>query len=183
MLLSPMNSYPTPLHGCFEIVPQFYSDERGSFAETYNRERLASTLGQTQFIQDNEVVSKQGVIRGMHFQKGSFAQAKLIRVLSGSIIDIVVDLRPDSPTYLKQHRVELSADNHKQLFVPKGFAHGYSVCSSSATVLYKVDAPYAPEAEGGIAPLDPYFAFDWGLKKGEEIISERDLNWPLFHEE
>ena len=171
MLLSLMNSHPTPLHGCFEIVPQYYSDERGSFAETYNRENLASTLGQTQFIQDNEVVSKQGVIRGMHFQKGSFAQAKLIRVLSGRIIDIVVDLRPDSPTYLKQHRVELSADNHKQLFIPKGFAHGYSVCSSSATVFYKVDAPYAPEAEGGIAPLDPYFAFDWGLKRRKSSVN------------
>ena len=172
----------TPLKGCFELTPQTHQDERGSFTEFYNREKLQAALPSLDFIQDNEVVSQYGVIRAMHFQRGEAAQTKLVRVLQGSIIDIVVDLRPTSSTYLQHHRVELSAENKTQLYIPKGFAHGYSVISSTATVLYKVDAPYTPQKEAGISPLDPFFNFDWGVEKGKEIISKRDLNWPLFNE-
>ena len=116
----------------------------------------------------------------MHFQKGKNAQAKLVRVTQGNIIDIVVDLRPSSSTYMQSFRIELSAENKQQLFVPKGFAHGYAVISESATVLYKVDAPYAPEAEGGLSPCDPYFSFDWGVPTAQQQINERDLNWPKY---
>ncbi len=124
--------------------------------------------------------SSYGVIRGLHFQEGSSAQAKLVRVLQGRIIDIVVDLRPSSATYMQQFRTELSAENKQQLFVPKGFAHGYAVVSESATVLYKVDAPYAPKSEGGISPHDPQFSFDWGIPLEQQQINDRDLNWPKY---
>jgi len=146
--------------------------------ETYKQALFQQHIGTIDFIQDNEVYSTYGVIRGLHFQKGEHAQAKLIRVVHGSIVDIVVDLRPTSATYLACHRVVLSAENRKQLFVPKGFAHGYAALSEKVIVAYKVDAPYVPEAEGGLSPLDPYFAFDWGLPQQQQQINDRDLNWP-----
>lgn len=146
--------------------------------ETYKTALFQDKIGEVDFIQDNEAVSSYGVIRGLHFQKGNDAQAKLIRVVHGNIVDIVVDLRPSSLTYLKQYRIELSAENKKQLYVPKGFAHGYAVTSSQAIVTYKVDAPYNPAAEGGISPLDPHFSFDWGVPIEDQQINDRDLNWP-----
>ena len=148
--------------------------------EAFQQESFTAQIGSVDFIQDNEVQSSYGVIRGLHFQEGSSAQAKLVRVLQGRIIDIVVDLRPSSATYMQQFRTELSAENKQQLFVPKGFAHGYAVVSESATVLYKVDALYAPKSEGGISPRDPQFSFDWGIPLEQQQINERDLNWPKY---
>ena len=168
----------TPLDGCFELLPEIHQDTRGSFMETYAKTHLSEILGEHDFIQENEVSSSYGVIRGMHYQKAPYAQAKLIRVISGKIIDIAIDLRPKSSTFLQFHRVELSSENKKQLFVPKGFAHGYSVISSTAVVLYKVDAPYASDKEAGLSPLDPLFSFDWGIEQGKEKLNERDRNWP-----
>ena len=176
-----MKIIPTPLEGCFELLPEVHQDTRGSFMETYAKTHLSDTLGELDFIQENEVASSYGVIRGMHYQTPPFAQAKLIRAISGKIIDIAIDLRPKSTTFLKFHRVELSGENKKQLFVPKGFAHGYSVISPMAVVLYKVDAPYAPEKEAGLSPLDPLFNFDWGIEQGKEKLNQRDRNWP-YHE-
>ncbi len=173
-----MKYSPTPLNDCWLIAPESFSDARGAFMEAFHLESFQQEIGAINFIQDNEVHSVYGVIRGLHYQKGNNAQAKLVRVIQGSIIDIVVDLRPSSSTYLKSFRIALSAENKKQLFVPKGFAHGYAVTSSSAIVLYKVDAPYAPETEGGLSPHDPYFSFDWGIPLAEQMINERDLNWP-----
>lgn len=170
----------TPLKDCWVITPQLIQDKRGSFMETYQQERFRQKIGEVHFIQDNEVHSYHGVIRGLHFQKGKNAQAKLVRVTQGNIIDIVVDLRFSSSTYMQSFRIELSAENKQQLFVPKGFAHGYAVISESAKVIYKVDAPYVPEAEGGLSPRDPYFSFDWGVPTAQQQINERDLNWPKY---
>ena len=168
----------TPLEDCWVIIPSLIQDKRGSFMEAYQQHSFHKKIGPVHFIQDNEVHSHYGVIRGLHFQKDKSAQAKLVRVTQGSIVDIVVDLRPSSSTYRKSFRIELSAENKKQLYVPKGFAHGYAVVSESATVLYKVDAPYSPETEGGLSPRDPYFSFDWGIPEAQQQINERDLNWP-----
>ena len=170
----------TPLKNCCVITPQQIKDERGSFMETFQQESFQEKIEAINFIQENEVRSNYGVIRGLHFQKDKNAQAKLIRVIQGSIIDIVVDLRPSSSTYMQSFRIELSAENKQQLFVPKGFAHGYAVISKNATVLYKVDAPYSPETEGGLSPRDPYFSFDWGIPIAHQQIKERDLNWPKY---
>lgn len=148
--------------------------------ETFQEASFHKNIGPVSFIQDNESHSVYGVIRGLHFQKGGKAQAKLVRVIQGCILDIVVDLRPASPTYLEHLQVELSAKNKQQLYVPKGFAHGYAVTSEEAIVSYKVDAPYAPEAEGGLSPRDPQFSLDWGIPLSEQKINERDLNWPKY---
>lgn len=168
----------SPLNDCWVINPQKIDDERGYFMESFQLKSFTEQMGSIHFIQENEVHSSYGVIRGLHFQQGMHAQAKLVRVVQGSIIDIVVDLRPASSTYLQSFQIELSAENKKQLYVPKGFAHGYGVTSKSALVLYKVDAPYAPKTEGGISPLDPHFSFDWGIPKQDQKINLRDLNWP-----
>ena len=171
---------PTPLKDCWVITPQLIQDERGFFMEAYQQQSFNQEIGPVEFIQDNEVHSRYGVIRGLHFQKDKSAQAKLVRVTQGNIVDIVVDLRPSSSTYGESFRIELSAENKQQLFVPKGFAHGYGVISESAKVLYKVDAPYSPDAEGGLSPLDPSFSFDWGIPLAQQQINERDLNWPKY---
>lgn len=167
----------TPLTDCWTIQPQIHGDHRGSFMESFKKELFEQTVGPISFIQENEAVSTYGVIRGLHFQKEPYAQSKLVRVVQGSIVDIVLDLRKDSPTHQKSFRIELSAENKKQLFVPKGFAHGYGVISPSAVVIYKVDAPYKKEAESGISPLESTYLFDWGVAQEDQKINERDLNW------
>ena len=167
----------TTLTDCWMIQPQIHGDHRGSFMESFKKELFEQTVGPISFIQENEAVSTYGVIRGMHFQKAPFAQSKLVRVVQGSIVDVVIDLRKDSPTYQKSFRIALTAENRKQLFVPKGFAHGYGVTSPSAVVIYKVDAPYKKEAESGISPLDARYSLDWGIAQGDQKINERDLNW------
>lgn len=174
-----MKFIETPFQGCWIIRPKAFEDERGSFMETYKKDEFERHIGKVQFIQENESVSEYGVIRGMHFQIGEAAQAKLIRCVQGEILDVVIDLRVNSPTYKQQLSFMLSGANKEQLFVPKGFAHGFAVLSTNACVQYKVDAPYRPEKEAGISPLDPCFSIQWPIKKVDQKIHQRDLNWSL----
>ncbi|MGC6438672.1 MAG: dTDP-4-dehydrorhamnose 3,5-epimerase [Flavobacteriaceae bacterium] len=169
----------TPLQGCIVIEPTVFSDNRGAFQETYRKQQLDQLLGYAvSFVQDNQSFSKKGVLRGLHFQKGEFAQAKLVRVIQGKVLDVAVDIRQNSPTFGQYHSVELSSDNNKQLFVPRGFAHGFVVLSDTATLSYKCDNYYNKEAEGGIVFNDPELDIDWGAPSVRLIISEKDLNLP-----
>lgn len=164
------------------ISPAVYDDERGFFFESYNQSKFNQNGIEYQFIQDNQSFSKRGVIRGLHLQINPFAQAKLVRVLEGEILDVAVDLRRNSPTFGKHFSVVLSAENKKQLMVPHGFAHGFSVLSKTASVLYKVDQMYHKESERGIRYDDPTLAIDWQVKPEEVIVSEKDLILPSFNE-
>ncbi len=158
--------------------PKVFEDSRGYFFESYN-ENVAKEGGvDIKFVQDNQARSTYGVIRGLHYQLAPHAQTKFIRALSGTILDAVVDLRKGSPTFGKTFTIELSAENKRQLLVPKGFAHGYSVISETAEVFYKCDAFYNKEAEGGIVYNDPALAIDWKIEAGKEIISDKDLVYP-----
>ena len=173
----------TELAGCFLIEPRVFEDERGYFFESYHLKRFQDSTGlDLNFVQDNESKSKYGVIRGLHIQKGEFAQAKLIRVLSGKILDVAVDARPDSPNYGKSFSIELSAENKKQLFVPKGFLHGFSVLSPEAIVLYKCDTYYNQNSEDGVHPLDQQLAIDWKVPEHAQILSEKDSQAKSFSE-
>ena len=160
--------------------PRVFEDSRGYFFESFNAALLASEGVDLTFVQDNQAKSSYGVIRGLHYQLAPFAQTKFIRVLSGNIIDVVVDLRKGSPAFGQTFTIELSAENRLQLLVPKGFAHGYSVLSDTAEVFYKCDAFYNKEAEGGILYNDKKLAVDWQIKPGDENISEKDLVLPSF---
>ena len=162
------------------IKPTVFEDTRGYFFEAYNQVKFKENGIHYQFIQDNQSFSKRGVIRGMHLQINPFAQAKLVRVLEGEILDVAVDLRKNSPTYGQHVSVVLSAENKKQLMVPHGFAHGFSVLSETASVLYKVDQLYHKESERGIRYDDPTLAIDWQLDPAEVIVSEKDLVLPGF---
>ncbi len=164
------------------IEPTIFNDERGYFFEAYNQAKFQNEGINYQFIQDNQSFSKRGVVRGLHLQINPFAQAKLVRVLEGEILDVAVDLRKNSPTYGQHVSVVLSADNKKQLMVPHGFAHGFSVLSETASVLYKVDQAYNKESERGIRFDDPTLAIDWQLDSNEIIVSEKDVILPSFNE-
>ena len=168
-----MNSKPGPITGSWLLTPKVHADSRGQFVESFQKGVFAEQTGLSiDFIQDNEVVSQQGVVRGLHLQKDPHGQAKLIRVVLGKIYDVAVDLRKDSSTYGEWFGVELSAENHTQLFLPKGFAHGYSVLSERAIVQYKVDSAYNPQAESGIRYNDPDLGIDWQVDN--PILSEKD---------
>ena len=168
-----MNSKPGYLDGSWLLTPKVHADSRGQFVESFQKDVFAKQTGLSiDFIQDNEVVSEHGVVRGLHLQKAPHAQAKLIRVVQGQIYDVAVDLRADSSTYGEWFGVELSADNQIQLFLPKGFAHGYSVLSERAIVQYKVDAPYNPQAESGIRFDDPDLGIDWQVDNPK--LSDKD---------
>lgn len=170
----------TPFQGLFIFEPRVFEDSRGYFFESFN-DRLFRDFGiGTQWVQDNQSGSSYGVIRGLHYQLPPNAQTKLVRVLRGEILDAVVDIRKGSPTYGKAFTVLLSAENKKQLFVPKGFAHGFSVLSPQAEVLYKCDGFYARESEGGIIYNDPALAIDWQVPQGKAIISDKDLELPTL---
>lgn len=162
------------------IHPTVFEDSRGYFFEAYNHSKFHENGIDYQFIQDNQSFSKRGVIRGLHLQINPFAQAKLVRVLEGEILDVAVDLRKNSPTYGQHFSVVLSADNKKQLMVPHGFAHGFSVLSETASVLYKVDQLYHKKSERGIRYDDSNLAIDWQLDSNEIIVSEKDLILPSF---
>ena len=164
------------------ITPIVFEDPRGYFFEAYNQAKFLENGINYQFIQDNQSYSKRGVIRGLHLQINPFAQAKLVRVLEGEILDVAVDLRKNSLTYGQHFSVVLSADNKKQLMVPHGFAHGFSVLSETASVLYKVDQMYHKESERGIRYDDPTLAIDWQLNSNEVIVSEKDVILPGFNE-
>jgi len=154
--------------------PTVHADSRGYFFESYNEKTFLNNGVEIKFVQDNQARSTYGVIRGLHFQKPPFAQTKLIRALSGSIIDVAVDLRKGSPTYGKAFSIELSAENKKQLLVPKGFAHGYSVITETAEVMYKCDEFYNKESEGGLLYNDPALGIDWKVEAGKELVAEKD---------
>ena len=174
-----MNSKPGPITGSWLLTPKVHADSRGHFVESFQKGVFAAQTGLSiDFIQDNEVVSHQSVIRGLHVQNDPHGQAKLIRVVHGQIYDVAVDLRADSSTYGEWFGVELSADNQTQLFLPKGFAHGYSVLSERAVVQYKVDAPYNPQAENGIRYNDPDLGIDWQVDNPK--LSDKDQNLPYL---
>lgn len=172
----------TEFPGLLVFQPKVWEDERGYFFESYNKKILAEEGVAINFIQDNQASSEFGVIRGLHYQVDPFGQTKLIRVLSGSILDVVVDIRKNSPTYGKVYTIELSVENKMQLLVPKGFAHGYSVISKSAEVFYKCDEFYNKESEGGIAYNDPVLNIDWKIPADKVIVSEKDMKHPGLNE-
>lgn len=172
----------TNIPGLIILEPEVFGDERGYFYESYNEKRFKEAGIVENFVQDNQSKSTYGVIRGLHYQINPFAQTKLVRVLEGSILDTVVDLRKKSPSFGKHLSIELSCENNKQLYVPKGFAHGFSVLSEIAVVFYKCDAFYDPEAEHGIRYDDPDLNIDWKIEKGKAVISSKDMNLPFFNE-
>ena len=174
-----MNSKPGPITGSWLLTPKVHADSRGQFVESFQKGVFAEQTGLSiDFIQDNEVVSQHGVVRGLHLQNDPHGQAKLIRVVHGKIYDVAVDLRTDSSTYGEWFGVELSAENHSQLFLPKGFAHGYSVLSKRAIVQYKVDSVYNPQAENGIRFDDPDLGIDWQVDNPK--LSDKDQNLPYL---
>lgn len=172
-----MKIIKTDIEEVFIIEPQMFSDERGYFCETFNQKRFCELTGlNTTFVQDNESRSKQGVVRGLHFQLPPSAQSKLVRCSEGEILDIAVDIRRGSPTFLKHVGVVLSGENHRQLFVPRGFAHGFVVLRGDAVVQYKCDNLYNPAAERAIVWNDPQLNIDWGICADKAILSAKDLN-------
>ena len=169
-----MNFIEQNIPGVFVIEPKLFGDERGYFTETYRKDLFDKYVGKTDFIQDNESRSRYGVLRGLHFQKGEFSQAKLVRVIEGCVFDVAVDLRKSSPTFGKHVAVELSAENKRQLFIPRGFAHGFVVLSPTATFTYKVDNVYAPESEATLLYDDPCIGIAWPVPAGDILLSEKD---------
>lgn len=177
-----MNIIETGLPGLLVIEPKVFEDERGYFFESYQNERYEKAGIVRPFIQDNESKSVAGVVRGLHYQLGASAQAKLVRVVQGKVFDVAVDLRKGSPTFGRWFGAELDEKNKKQLYVPRGFAHGFSVLSESAIFTYKCDNIYDKEAERSINPFDETLGIDWKLGGLQQIVSDKDLNAPLFDE-
>jgi dTDP-4-dehydrorhamnose 3,5-epimerase len=168
----------TDFPGLIIVEPKVFKDSRGYFFESYNENDFKAAGIDNRFVQDNQSQSFYGVVRGLHYQLNPYAQAKLVRALSGAILDVAVDIRKGSPTYAMAYTIELSAENNKQLFIPAGFAHGFSVISEAAEVLYKCDAFYNKESEGGIAWNDPLLYIDWKVPTDKVIISEKDQHHP-----
>ncbi|MBP3440231.1 MAG: dTDP-4-dehydrorhamnose 3,5-epimerase [Tidjanibacter sp.] len=178
-----MNVLRTDIEGVLIIEPTIHGDSRGYFMESFSQRDFAAQTGvEVRFVQDNESRSRRGVLRGLHFQREPHAQAKLVRVVSGRVLDVAVDIRPESPTFGKYVAVELSGTNHRQLFIPKGFAHGYVVLEDDTVFQYKCDEYYHPESEGGIAWNDPQIGIEWPLAESEIILSEKDSNRPTLSE-
>lgn len=170
----------TDIEGVFVIEPRVFNDGRGYFFEAWKQEEFNEHVGEVNFIQDNESKSSFGVLRGLHYQKGELSQAKLVRVIKGKVLDVAVDIRKSSPTFGKHVMVELSEDNKRQLFIPRGFAHGFLVLSDEAVFTYKVDNPYAPQAEAGIRWNDPELAIEWPIDPAQVLTSEKDLKQSLL---
>lgn len=174
-----MNVIPTKLSGCVILEPKIISDARGYFMESFNERTFAEATGMTvHFVQDNQSYSTKGVLRGLHYQCGEHAQAKLVRVLHGEVLDVAVDIRPESETYGQYVAEVLSGENQRQLFIPKGFAHGFLVLSDNATFFYKCDNFYNKESEGGIHYNDEILNIDWQLNDKELLVSEKDMFLP-----
>jgi dTDP-4-dehydrorhamnose 3,5-epimerase len=173
-----MEVIKTEIEGLYVIEPCVFEDDRGYFFESFNQKEFDEKVGPVRFVQDNESRSQYGVVRGLHFQRGEHAQGKLVRVVVGSVLDVAVDLRPGSPTYGKHVAVELTAENHRQFFIPRGFAHGFSVLSETAVFQYKCDNLYCPSSEGGIIWNDPDIAIDWRIPVSDVIVSEKDTRHP-----
>ena len=173
----------TDIEGVYIIEPRLFEDERGYFFEAFSELRFAELTGiETRFMQDNESRSVKGVVRGLHFQLPPHAQSKLVRVVRGTILDVAVDIRRGSPTFGRRVAVELSEHNHRQLFIPRGFAHGFSVLEGDAIVEYKCDNYYAPDSESAIRWDDPTLAIDWQTADNKTIVSAKDMANPLFEE-
>ncbi|MEY3179412.1 MAG: dTDP-4-dehydrorhamnose 3,5-epimerase [Bacteroidota bacterium] len=175
-----MKVVETGFEGLFVLEPRVFADERGYFFESFNSQTFKNNGLDFEWVQDNQSQSKYGVVRGLHFQKPPYAQTKLIRVLKGEILDVVVDLRHDVPTYGKSFSIVLSSQNHLQLLIPKGFAHGFSVLSEEADVMYKCDALYNKESESGILFNDPKLGIDWQVEQDKMVVSDKDLVLPAF---
>jgi dTDP-4-dehydrorhamnose 3,5-epimerase len=176
-----MNITTTPLEGCIVLTPRVFTDERGYFFETFNERSFNEAVGrEVHFVQDNQSYSTKGVLRGLHLQKGEFAQAKLVRVTKGEVLDVAVDLRKGSPTYGQHYGVKLSAENNSQFFIPRGFAHGFAVLSDDAIFQYKVDNFYSKISEGGLHYGDPAMAIDWGLAEDELLVNIKDKELPFL---
>jgi dTDP-4-dehydrorhamnose 3,5-epimerase len=175
------NIQPTTLAGCFVIKPKIFGDDRGLFYESFNKRRLEDALGiELNFVQDNLSISNKNVIRGLHFQEGDAAQAKLVQVLAGKVLDVVVDLRKESTTFGRYFSIELSARDRNMLFIPRGMAHGFLSLENQTVFSYKCDAYYAPKTERGIRYNDPDLSIDWGIRIEDAIISEKDKSLPFL---
>ena len=173
----------TKLAGCFIIHDTVFEDSRGYFFESFNKQKFDELTGtNVTFVQDNQSKSTRGVLRGLHFQKGEYAQAKLVRVLEGLVLDVAVDLRKESPTFGEYVAVELTATNHLQFFIPRGFGHGFVVLSETATFFYKCDNFYNKESDGGLIYNDPTVNIDWQIDSSELLLSEKDKLQPTFEE-
>ena len=177
-----MEIIKTDIEGVVVVKPTVFEDERGYFYKSYSKRLFDKLVRTVNFVQDNQSKSSYGVLRGLHYQKWPFCQSKLVRVIEGTVLDVAVDIRKDSPTYGKSVAVELSAENRKMLFIPRGFAHGFSVLSETAVFQYKCDEFYHPESEGGVAWDDPQLNIDWRLPADKIILSEKDKHHPLLSE-
>lgn len=168
------------IEGLYVIEPRVFKDSRGYFFESFSQREFDEKIYPVRFVQDNESMSTRGVVRGLHFQRPPFSQAKLVRCVVGAVLDVAVDLRKGSPTYGKYCAIELSADNHLGFFIPKGFAHGFAVLSDVAVFQYKCDEFYHPESEGGISLFDDTIGIDWRFTNEDAIMSEKDTRHPLL---
>lgn len=175
-----MNIIKTDIEGVVIIEPRIFTDARGYFFESFSERDFCKEVREVRFVQDNESKSSYGVMRGLHFQCPPFTQSKLVRVIKGAVLDVAVDIRKGSPTYGKHVAVELTEDNHRQFFVPRGFAHGFAVLSDEAVFQYKCDNFYAPEADGGISILDKSLGIDWRIPMDKAILSEKDTKHSLL---
>lgn len=175
-----MEVIKTDIEGVVIIEPRIFEDARGYFFESFSQREFEEKVGKIVFVQDNESKSSYGVMRGLHFQRPPFTQSKLVRCVKGAVLDVAVDLRKGSPTYGKHVAVELTEDNHRQFFIPQGFAHGFAVLSDEAVFQYKCDNFYAPQADGGISILDESLGIDWKIPTEKAILSEKDTKHPLL---
>ena len=178
-----MEIIKTDIEGVLIVEPKVFGDGRGYFFESFNAREFAEKTGlDITFVQDNESMSSFGVMRGLHFQYPPFTQSKLVRCVRGRVLDVAVDIRKGSPTFRRHVAVELSEDNHRQFFVPKGFAHGFSVLSETAVFQYKCDNFYAPQSDGGISILDGSLGIDWRIPSDRAILSDKDIRHPLLRD-
>ncbi len=177
-----MEIIKTDIEGLIIIKPQIFKDSRGYFFESFSQREFNEKVTPIQFVQDNESCSSYGVMRGLHFQKPPYSQSKLVRCVKGSVLDVAVDIRKGSPTYGKHVAVELSAENHLQFFIPKGFAHGFAVLSEEAIFQYKCDEFYSPQSEGGIQLMDESLGINWPISADKAILSEKDKKYPKLSE-
>ena len=178
-----MHYIETEIPGVYILEPRVFEDARGYFMETWREEDFNRAMGrEVHFVQDNQSMSSRGVLRGLHYQRGADSQAKLVRVLQGTVVDVAVDLRKDSPTFGRHVMVELSAENKRQLFIPRGFAHGFQVVSETAVFTYKVDNRYAPESECSIRFDDPSIGIEWPIQGNDVVLSEKDLSHAVSFE-
>lgn len=175
-----MEIIKTEIEDVVILEPRIFKDERGYFFESFSQREFDEKVAKIRFVQDNESCSSYGVIRGLHYQKGQYAQSKLVRVIEGSVLDVAVDIRRSSSTFGKHVAVELSGDNHRQIFIPRGFAHGFAVLSQRALFQYKCDNFYAPQSEGALAWNDESLAIDWKIEQDKIILSPKDRNHPCL---